>query len=551
MKKPLDRFLTLFADVRAGEGASALLLMLNVFLLLTAYYLIKPAREALILASSGAEVKSYAAAGQALILLVAVPLYGALAARFPRRGLINVVTLFFVGCLLLFYVAARAGLAVGVPFYLWVGVFNLMIIAQFWAFANDVYTPDQGKRLFAIIGFGASSGAVLGGVIAKQLITPFGVEQLLVVSAGVLLLAAVITNCIDLRAQRAAPSNAASSAAAPKAKRTSGSSNAAAAPIHNHGAFRLLMRNRYLLQIAFLLLILNWVNTTGEYLLGEIVTDKAKAAVASGAAQGLNVGDYIGIFYSDFFSVVNLVSLLTQAFLVSRILRFLGVRAALLILPVIAFGGYLLLAFYPVLGIVRWAKTAENSTDYSLQNTVRNVLFLPTTREEKYVAKQAIDSVFVRAGDVLSASLVFVGTHWLALNTRDFALLNLVLVSVWILLAIQIGRRFLQLERLFGGATSSGVAIPPDPSMNEMDSMTNASANVLGYENNKWIEWLQQGDRIIGIWVKALPGNTRKRDFLATICAMRKNDDARMRILSGAYTIEKASRGEGFDIRFK
>ncbi len=444
MKNHLDRALNIFADVRAGEGSNALLLMLNVFLLLTAYYLIKPAREALILAGGGAEVKSYAAAGQALLLLLAVPLYGRLAARVPRRRLINSVTLFFVGCLVSFYLAAQAGWAVGVPFYLWVGIFNLMIIAQFWAFANDIYTPDQGKRLFAIIGFGASAGAVLGGVIAKHLIEPFGVRQLLLVSAGVLLLAAAITNLIDQRTQHAAHSKAPHRA------------ESATAPIHNRGAFKLLLNNSYLLQIAFLLLILNWVNTTGEYILGDVVLAKAQAAVAAGSSGGLDVGDYIGVFYSDFFSVVNLVSLFTQAFLVSRILRFFGVRAALLILPVVAFGGYLILAFYPVLEIVRWAKTAENSTDYSLQNTVRNVLFLPTTREEKYVAKQAIDSIFVRMGDVLSALVVFAGTQWLGMNTHGFALFNLLLVGIWVLLALGIGRRFHQLERESAAASSGG-----------------------------------------------------------------------------------------------
>ena len=148
---------------------------------------------------------------------------------------------------------------------------------------------------------------------------------------------------------------------------------------------------------------------------------------------------YVGKFYGGFFSIVNLISLGVQLFLVSRILKYLGVRVALLILPVIALGGYALLIFYPILGIVRWVKTAENSTDYSLQNTVRQVLFLPLTREQKYKAKQATDTFFVRAGDVLQAVLVFVGVR-LAFETKHFAIVNLLLVMVWIVLAILIGR---------------------------------------------------------------------------------------------------------------
>jgi AAA family ATP:ADP antiporter len=207
-------------------------------------------------------------------------------------------------------------------------------------------------------------------------------------------------------------------------------------------AFRLVLRNRYLLLIALLMLFLNWVNTTGEYILGHTVADAVARAVAAGTAGGLDEKGFIAKFYSDFFSVVNVAGLLLQLFAVSRILKFAGVRVAILVLPLIALVGYAILAFVPLLAAVRWAKTAENATDYSLQNTVRNVLFLPTTREEKYQAKQAIDSFFVRAGDVFSAGLVFVGTAVLHLGARQFAMVNLALVAVWLVLAIRIGREY-------------------------------------------------------------------------------------------------------------
>ena len=181
-----DRFLRLFSDVRAGESTTALLLVANVFLILTAYYIMRVVREPLIVASGGAEVRSYSSAGQALVLLVLAPAYGWLASRVPRRRLINVVTGIFVACLVAFYAFARAGVPVGVVFYIWVGIFNVMMIAQFWAFANDVYTTDEGKRLFPIGGFGASSGAVLGAWLAGRLAGPLGIHELLLVAAGIL-----------------------------------------------------------------------------------------------------------------------------------------------------------------------------------------------------------------------------------------------------------------------------------------------------------------------------------------------------------------------------
>ena len=174
--------LGLFAEVHAGEGGTVLLLALNVFLILMAYYVLKPVREALVLSEGSAELKSYLSAGQVAVLAVVVPLYGRLVARFPRMRLINVVTLFFAACPIVFYLLARAHVPLGIIFFVWIGVFSLMIVAQFWSFANDIYTKDQGERLFAIVGFGASLGAVAGARIADQLIEPMGVYCLLYTS---------------------------------------------------------------------------------------------------------------------------------------------------------------------------------------------------------------------------------------------------------------------------------------------------------------------------------------------------------------------------------
>ena len=433
---PLERFLNLFTEVRSGEATSALLLALNIFLILTAYYVLKPVREALILAGGGAEIKSYAAAGQALLLLAAVPLYGWIASRVPRRVLINGVTLFFAGCLLLFYALAHLHVPLGVVFFLWVGIFNLMVPAQFWALANDLYTPEAGKRLFVIVAFGASCGAVAGSYLDSLLIGPVGVYQLMLVAAGILAVSLVLTNGVERREQ-ARKARIEHSAGAQQVGEDE--------PLKEGGAFALVFRSRYLLLIALLMLVLNWVNTTGEYILGRTVLAAAEEAVASGTARGLSEEEYIGEFYAEFFTVVNLVGLLLQLFVVSRVLKYLGVGAAIMILPLIALGGYLIAAFYPVLAMVRWAKTAENAADYSVQNTVRQVLFLPTTREQKYKAKQAIDTFFVRAGDVLSAVVVFAGTTWLAFSAQSFAVFNVALVIIWLILAILIGRHYKRL----------------------------------------------------------------------------------------------------------
>ena len=237
----LERFLGLFTEVRAGEATTVLMLALNIFLILTAYYIVKPVREALILATSGgAEIKSYAAAGQALMLLGAIPMYSWLASRMSRRKLINSVTTFFAACLVAFYFLTAAGAPVAVIFFLWVGIFNLMVPAQFWAFANDIYTTESGKRLFVIVAFGASVGAVFGSYVTGHLIGVIGVSELLLVSGAILMASLVITNFVDRRERGSAASERSAEPAVDEE------------PLGDTGAYRLLRNNRYLFLIAML-----------------------------------------------------------------------------------------------------------------------------------------------------------------------------------------------------------------------------------------------------------------------------------------------------------
>jgi ATP:ADP antiporter, AAA family len=426
-KSYLERFLSIFSEVRKGEGVSAVLLFFSLFFLLTAYYIIKPVRESWILAESGAEIKAYAAAGMLIIFSGSVSLYGWLSSRFARRPLINIVNIFFIACLVVFFFLAQTNIPLGIVFFLWIGVFNMMVVSQFWSFSNDLYTPEAGKRIFVIIAFGASSGAVFGSFITGQIVEPLGVNQLLLVSAALLVISLILTNIVDSRQKRL--------------NLDADFPTKVSEPLEKANGFKLVIQNKYLLLIALLMLFLNWVNTTGEFILGWTVEDAAKL-ISHASAQGASAQKlFITKFYAEFFTIVNLVGLLLQLFLVSRILKYLGVRIAIIILPLIAFFGYFAIAFFPILSLIRWIKIAENATDYSLQNTVRHVLFLPTTREEKYNAKQAIDTFFVRAGDVLQAVLVFVGLRWFGFQVKDFALFNMGLVTIWLIIAYFIGKQ--------------------------------------------------------------------------------------------------------------
>ena len=423
-RSPLDRVLALGADVRAGEGTGALMLAANVFLLLAFYYLLKTVREALILSEGGAEVKSYAAAGQGLLLLGFVPAYGILASRVKRLTLINWVTVFFASHLVIFYLLGVAGVHIGVAFFLWIGVFNLVMPAQMWAYANDVYDVERGKRLFPIVGVGASLGAWAGAAIASALFERVGSYPIMLIAAAGLPASLLLTQTIERRVRRGHTAAA-----------------TAEAPIGKAGGFQLILSQRYLLFIALFVLTTNIVNTLGEYILGKLVVADVSARIASGAAAAGSEDMLIGAFYGRFFAWVNFLGFMFQLLLVSRLFKWLGVRGTLFVLPVIAAITYGTTALVPVLGVITLVKMMENSTDYSINNTTRHALFLPTSREAKYKAKQAIDAFFWRAGDVLQAGVVFVGAELLALTTRGFAGFNLALVAVWIVIGIAIARQ--------------------------------------------------------------------------------------------------------------
>jgi AAA family ATP:ADP antiporter len=422
----LDRFLRIFADVRPGEGVTALLLALNVFLILMAYYVLKPVREALVLGEGTAAGKTYLSVIEVFILALAVPLYGRLVRMMDRRRLINSVTGFFVACLLTFYALGHAGLRLGIPFFLWISIFNMMVVAQFWSFANDVYSKDEGERLFPIVGFGASLGAVVGAGLAGGVIEMVGVLELLLLGAALLVTEVLLTNHIDRRERGRARAATPRVEVEPK-RATKG------------GAFGLVFKTRYLLLIALMLMLHNTVKTTGEFILGDTVR---LGAIEQTGGDLQEVKRTIGFFYSSFFTWVNVAGLLLQLFVVSRVVKRFGVGVAVLVLPLVSLGAYGIIAFAPILRAVFSAKVAENATDYSLNNTVRNMLFLPCTTEQKYSAKQAIDSFFVRLGDVGAAALVFAGTNWLKLDPRGFAVLNGIFVLVWLALAFRIGREY-------------------------------------------------------------------------------------------------------------
>lgn len=440
----IHKFLRLFTDIRPGEATTAILLMLNVYLLLMAYYIIKPVRDALILEEWTPEIKNYVSAAIALLLVFAVKIFSSMSSKFPRQQLITWVTLFFISNLVLFYALHLGGVGPGVTgmiFYIWASIFNVIVIAQFWGFANDIYTEDAGKRMFPLIAFGATFGGYSGGKITDILVVPLGTFHLMLVAGGILGICILMTWVIHKREVKEKEQKEVHSIQEKKDTKIDEEK-----PLEKGGAFRLVFKKRYLLYIAFFVLLLNFINTNGVYMLDTVAKNSAIKAIEAGTAGGLDIGQFLTKFYAGFYNIQNFFAMIVQLFIVSRIFKWFGVRKALFFLPALALGGYFALSFGAALILVKWVKALENGLDYSLMNTTRHSLYLITPRIEKYKAQAVTKTFFHRAGDVLSAILIFTGTTFLAFKIENIAMVNVVLVLIWIILGTLIFREHKRLS---------------------------------------------------------------------------------------------------------
>jgi AAA family ATP:ADP antiporter len=421
-KNLVERLLSVVRDVCPGEGPGALILTINLFTLVGAYYLLKTVRESLILAERGAEVKAYSSGAQAILLLGIVPLYGWIATQLNRNRLLHWTTLFFASNLLIFYFAGQAGARIDVVYYIWVGIFNVFTVAQLWAFATDLFSLEQGKRLFPLLGSGASAGAVAGAWIAGRLIKPLGPFKIMLIGVAALCICSALTRMAGYIITKRG-----GELEKKKDQET----------LSSEGGFELLMRDRYLMLIAILTVLLNIVSLSGDFIFGKLLVDQTKHVVGTAASLMKARKTYIGSYYASYYEWTNVVSLIIQTFLVSRIYKRFGVRGSMFVLPIISLATFTTILVDPILQIVRVLKIAENSTSYSLQNTVRAALLLPTSRDAKYKAKAAIETFCVRLGDVLQAGVIFIGTS-LHFGVKAFAGMTLAITLLWLFVALKL-----------------------------------------------------------------------------------------------------------------
>ena len=395
-----------------SERAAALWSFAYFFTLLAGYYVLRPLRDQMGIAG-GVKTLPWLFTATFVALLVAQPVYGALVARLPRRRFIPIVYHFFALNLALFWLFLTLGIAttlVARVFFVWVNVFNLFAVAVFWSFMADLFTSEQGKRLFGFIGAGGTAGALLGPVITIGLSVPLGPANLLIPAIAFLELAVFCAHRLERAGAR--------------------EESRGREPRLGGGAFAALpelVRSPYLLGVGA------WVSLLS---FGATILYLEQAHIVSATVHGAAAQTRI---FASIDLAVGLLTLATQLFATGRVLDRFGVGLAAAALPAVYVAGFSVLAVVPTLTVVLVFQVVQRWTHFAIAGPARQVFYTVIAREEKYKAKNLIDVVVYRGSDALY-SWVFDSLQALGLKLAGIALWSLPVVAGWLLLSIALGR---------------------------------------------------------------------------------------------------------------
>jgi ATP:ADP antiporter, AAA family len=413
-------FLSRLVAVRPGETRALLWSFAYFFCLLAGYYVLRPVRDEMGLAS-GIKNLPWLFTATFFVMLAVVPVYGALVARLPRQRFIPLVYHFFVANILIFWLLLTQKIAIATTaqvFFVWISVFNLFAVSVFWSFMADLYGSEQGKRLFGFIAAGGSAGALLGPTLAATLAVPIGRANLLLIAA--LLLEAAVFCAMRLE----------TAAAAFKAQRDPGSTpkppQAALGGSWIAGIV-MILRSPYLAGIAAWVALLSLAGTFLYFQQAEIVralTDDPNKRTA--------------IFARIDFAV-SLLTIIVQFLVTGKLIKRFGAGPATAFLPLVFALGFIALWATPMLWVVIAFQAAQRAANFAISNPAREVLFTVVDREEKYKAKNVIDNVVFRGSDALFG-WVFTALRGAGMELGAISLATVPVTAAWLVLALALGR---------------------------------------------------------------------------------------------------------------
>lgn len=431
-------FLNPAVPIRAEEVAAVLWSFIYFFCLLGGYYILRPVRDEMGIIG-GVSNLQWLFTGTFVAMLLAVPLFGWVAARFPRRVFVPLIYYFFIANILLFFVLFRMEIAperMARAFFIWVSVFNLFVVSVFWSFMADIFSSRQAERLFGVIAAGGSAGAIAGPAVAGLLAPAVGPTNLLPISAGVLAVALIAIHQLrhwDIRIGHGPEKGPPGAATASAEENPEWIETERALGGGALGGVRRLLASPYLLGICLFILLYTTLSTFLYFQQAHIVRD-----AFDNSAQRTAVFAWI-----DF--AVNALTVLAQLFITHRVVARFGVGVALAVLPLVAIVGFALLASSPVLAVLLAFQVLRRAGNYSITRPAREMLFTVLAREEKYKAKNFIDTVVYRGGDAV-AGWIFAGLTAMGLGLGAIAGVAVPIAGLWLLVALWLGRRHSELR---------------------------------------------------------------------------------------------------------
>jgi AAA family ATP:ADP antiporter len=424
----LHSWATRLVDVRPEELRSLIWSFLYFFSLLCSYYIIRPIRDEMGIAG-GVENLQWLFTGTFLMMLAAVPIFGWIASRYPRKRFIPYVYYFFIANLLLFFFLFSTDLThayVARAFFIWVSVYNLFVVSVFWSFMADIYSDSQAKRLFGFIAAGGTTGAIVGPALTGNLVLLLGPKNLLPISAILLFVSVVcIRRLISKKHESASTVPDSFSKTGPNQSEDSDEKPMGGSIV---AAFSLVLSSPYLMGICLLIFLFTTLATFLYFQQAQIVRDSFDDPSRRTA-----------VFAAIDFAV-NTLAVVIQVFLTGRIVKSMGLSWSLALIPVLLGLGFLMLGLAPLLIVLVIVQVVRRAGNYAITRPSREMLFTVLTKEEKYKAKNFIDTAIYRGGDVVSA-WVFAGLSGLGLSLSAIAIAAVPLSGIWATVSYILGKK--------------------------------------------------------------------------------------------------------------
>jgi AAA family ATP:ADP antiporter len=439
----ITRLLQRAVEVKAEEVQALLLSCAYYFFILSGYYILRPIRDEIGVAS-GVRNLPWMFTGTLILMLLAHPPFAALVAKLPRRQFVSLTYRFFMANLFIFFVLLKLSpeswnIWIGRAFFWWVSVFNLFVVSVFWAFMADVFRSEQGKRMFGFIALGGTLGAIVGAATTAFLAQKIGPVQLILISIVLLELAVRCVQRLSVLSSLTTGSVPEESgirvAGLPETEPGRGYSvrkpePSAEEPIGGGvlAGITQVFRSPYLLGICSYMLLYTIAATFLYVQQAEIVDQNITGRAVRTA------------FFAKIDLAVNVLAIFTQGFLTGRLIKWLGVAVTLTLLPAVCIIGFMGLGFWPLVGVLVVFQTLRRAGNYAVARPTREVLYTVVSREEKYKAKNFIDTFVYRGGDQIGV-WSYAAMGWFGLGMSAIAFVAAPICGLWLLVGFWLGRR--------------------------------------------------------------------------------------------------------------